>query len=145
MLSSLVNKNASNGKYSYIQLKDLQEKEYSSFYGIIYDATFPYLEQNKSDQNNLTNSNSSQYVCQIKVIDIEFNCLGSSNSSDWFNSDEFNSKILNLKINSNTVTNLPIIHHFGDIIRVHRGIYVKKIISLINIIRVRREILFTCK
>jgi hypothetical protein len=90
-------------KYKYTSIKDMNESENYNFYGVVYDATFPTTEDTPND-----------YVCIIKVIDTETNCLTALDDG-----------VLTLVIKSNSKENLPFIHSVGDIIRVHRGLYVK--------------------
>jgi hypothetical protein len=91
-------------KYKYTSIKDMNENENYNFYGVIYDATFPTIDDSPTD-----------YVCIIKVIDTETNCLNISNIDE---------EVLTLVIKSNSKESLPFIHTVGDIIRVHRGLYV---------------------
>jgi hypothetical protein len=95
-----------NVKYKYSSLNEMKEPGDYNFYGIIYDSTFPTLEE----KENL-------YKCTIKIIDPDVNCLTHPTS--------LNENILLLNIKSNSKENMPYIHSIGDIIRVHRGNYVK--------------------
>jgi hypothetical protein len=91
-------------KYKYTPIKDMNETDNYNFYGVIYDATFPTIEDTPND-----------YVCIIKIVDTETNLLTGD--------------VLTLVIKSSSKDNLPFIHNVGDIIRVHRGLYVKNIYS----------------
>lgn len=93
-------------KYKYSNVKDLTtiSGDYN-FYGIIYDATFPSVDETPNT-----------YVCTVKVIDSDVNCLTFPNS--------LNDEVVNVIIKSNSKENLPYIHNIGDIIRIHRGYYV---------------------
>ena len=94
----------SNVKYKYQTLKEIDAGD-CNFYGIIYDATFPVLE----DKENT-------FECILKIIDPDINCLTFPNN--------LNDNIIYLIIKSSEKENMPYIHSIGDIIRVHRGIFV---------------------
>ena len=99
----------SGGNIKYSPIKDIikedaKEGDYN-FYGIIYDASLPFLEEN-----------SDNYMCSIKIIDKEINLISHKNS--------LNKDILTLIIKSTYKENLPFVHCVGDIIRVHRAVYV---------------------
>ncbi len=93
-------------RYKYVPLKEMTQNggEYN-FYGVIYDATFPVFEEK-----------DGQYQCSIKIIDPDVNCLIYPNT--------LSENIINLVVKSSEKENLPYIHSVGEIIRVHRGIYV---------------------
>ncbi len=95
-------------KYRYQSIKELERPGDCNFYGIIYDATFPVYEERENS-----------YHCTLKIIDPDVNCLSFPNN--------LNENLINLNISSNDKENLPYVHSIGDIIRVHRGIYVSKI------------------
>lgn len=85
---------------------DAKEGDYN-FYGLIYDASLPLQEDN-----------SDNYMCSIKIIDKEVNWISNKNNLDR--------DILTLIIKSTSKENLPFVHCVGDIIRVHRAVYVIK-------------------
>jgi hypothetical protein len=91
--------------YKYTSIKDIEQIDNYNFYGIIYDATFPAVDEI-----------SKHYVCNVKVIDPDINCLT--------NPSTLADNIVTLIIKSNTMEQLPFIHNIGDIIRIHRGHYV---------------------
>ena len=96
----------SQPKYKYHSIKEFNLPADYNFYGVIYDATFPVYEE----KENL-------YHCTIKVIDMDVNCQTyPSNLSEH---------LINLIVKSSEKENLPYIHSVGDIIRVHRGVYVR--------------------
>lgn len=93
-------------KYEYSNIKSFSNQGDYNFYGIIFDATFPLQED------------SCTYTCTLKIVDPEMN---------WLNSPEnFQDQVTNLVIKSSSVEALPFIHRIGDIIRVHRAVYVRK-------------------
>lgn len=92
-------------KINYTSLKGLDAEGDYNFFGIIYDATFPTQDETPNN-----------YVCTLKLIDQDINNINSE--------DRLEFEIINLIIKSNSKDNLPHIHQIGDIIRVHRGIYV---------------------
>jgi len=91
-------------RYEYSNIKSFSNQGDYNFYGIIYDATFPVQE------DPLT------YICNLKIVDPEVNLLA--------NSQDFNDQLINVVVKSTSVDALPFIHRIGDIIRVHRGVYV---------------------
>ena len=91
--------------YKYTSIKDIEETDNYNFYGIIYDSTFPSVDEI-----------SKQYTCNVKIIDPDVNCLTHPSTL----ADD----IVTLIIKSNTMEHLPFIHNIGDIIRIHRGHYV---------------------
>lgn len=91
-------------KYDYSNIKNFSNQGDYNFYGIIYDATFPIQE----DHNTFT--------CSLKIIDPEVNLLA--------NTEDFNEQVVNVVIKSSSIDALPFIHRIGDIIRIHRGVYV---------------------
>lgn len=93
-------------KYKYTNISELTTNPCDvNFYGIIYDATFPLHEE----PNN--------YICTLKIIDTDINCKNNPNT--------LNNDCINLIIKSNQKESLPYVHCVGDIIRVHRGLYVR--------------------
>lgn len=94
-------------KYKYYSLEDLKLQGEYNFFGIIYDASIPY-------QDNEPNT----YICTLKIIDPQINKLNYP--------DSLNDQIVNVIIKSNTKDNLPYVHNFGDILRVQRGKYTMK-------------------
>ncbi len=99
----------SSGNIKYTTIKDLVKDDLKdgdyNFYGIIYDASLPILEENQE-----------KYMCSLKLIDKDVNWISHKNS--------LNNLIVTLYIKSNSKENLPFVHCVGDIIRVHRGYYV---------------------
>jgi hypothetical protein len=93
-----------NQRYEYSNIKSFSNQGDYNFYGIIYDATFPIQED------------SCTYTCNLKIVDPEMNLLT--------NPENFNDQVINLIIKSSHVDSLPFIHRIGDIIRVHRAVYV---------------------
>lgn len=91
-------------KYNYSNIKSFSNQGDYDFYGIIYDATFP------------TQEDACTYICNMKIVDPEVNLLA--------NSEDFNNQVINVVIKSTSVDALPFVHRIGDIIRVHRGVYV---------------------
>lgn len=96
-------------KYNYLNLKEINEKKECFFYGIIVDATFPAKEE----------TDDAYYVCTIKLIDNNIN----------FTNDpiEIANHMVYVTVKSDLIQYLPFIRHVGDILRVHRGIYVSNI------------------
>lgn len=92
-------------KYEYENLKDLSEKRDAYFYGMIVDSTFP-CKEDESD---------GVFVTVLKVID---------HSQNFLNEPELSKNMVYVVIKSDLFESLPFSHNIGDIIRVHRGIYV---------------------
>ncbi len=96
-------------KYKYTNISEFGDNPGDfNFFGVIYDATFPIQD----DPNN--------FVCNLKIMDHEINCKTYPNT--------MNNEFIILIIKSNSKENLPYIHSVGDIIRVHRGLYVSIIL-----------------
>ena len=114
---SKIQENAKHSvKYIYTIFNDLKEQGEYNFYGIIYDASFPKEENALLEADK--KKNNSKYLCILKLIDQTTNCLTHSNN--------FNDNIIYLIIKSSEKDNMPYVHHIGDIIRVHRGLYAPK-------------------
>ena len=103
-------------KYMYTTFDELIEQGEYNFYGIIYDASFPREENSSSESDG--KKNAQKYTCILKLIDQTTNCLTHPNN--------FNDNIIYLIIKSSDKDNIPYVHHIGDIIRVHRGLYSPK-------------------
>lgn len=93
-------------KYNYLNLRELSARKEATFYGVIIDATFPCKEEN-----------DDQFTCTLKVIDPTINHL--THSFDLVQ------HLIYVTIKSDAIENLPVVSHIGDILRVHRGIYVR--------------------
>lgn len=105
-------------KYHYTSFIDLTFSGECNLYGIIYDASFPIQDEFVE----------SRYECTLKLIDPTVNCL--TNPSDIID------KLITLIIKSNDKESIPYVHNIGDIIRIHRGNYVRlNIISELTSIR----------
>jgi len=94
--------------YKYTNIKDISSPDNYNFYGVIYDASYPTNDETPYD-----------YICIIKLIDTETNCLICPNN--------LQDELVTLIIKSNSKDNLPFIHNVGDIMRIHRGHYVRKV------------------
>lgn len=105
-----------SSKYKYSTFNEMVNPGDYNFYGIIYDASFPLLEEKQND--NISSSNPTRYECTIKLIDKDVNCLT--------NEKDLNDHLINLIIKSTSKEAMPYIHSIGDIIRVHRGNYSHK-------------------
>lgn len=101
----------STNKYQYSTISEIKTDGDYNFYGIIYDASFPLQEENP-------NNPIPTYICYLKIIDPTVNCIT--------NPFDFNEEIIHLIIKSNSKENLPFVHNIGDIIRVHRGVFVRR-------------------
>ena len=97
----------------YTKLSEMSESGEYNCYGIIYDASFPQIQE-QSQQG------ASKYECTIKLIDENINFLNCSDIST------FNNNIITLIIKSQYKEKIPYIHTIGDIIRIHSGIYSHK-------------------
>ena len=106
-----------NLKYTYVSFDDMKEQGEYNFYAIIYDASFPKEEDNFAILPG-TKEPLPKYSCVLKLIDQTTNCLT--------NPTNFRENIITLIIQANEKENIPYIHQIGDIIRVHRGVYVPK-------------------
>jgi len=100
-------------KYKYTTFDELKEQGEYNFYGIIFDASFPREENSEFEKNK-----TAKYSCILKLIDQTTNCLTHENN--------FNDNVIYLIIKSSEKENIPYVHHIGDIIRVHRGLYAPK-------------------
>ncbi len=88
----------------YTDLKDIIDNGDYSFYGIIYDATFPTKDEE-----------SKSYVCSIKLIAPGLN---------WLTDPEnLVNECINVIVKSNNLNEIPVISEIGSILRVHRGVY----------------------
>jgi hypothetical protein len=96
-------------KYKYSTINEIMKDGDYNFYGIIYDASFPLQEENTQNQQN-------NFICYLKLIDPTVNCIT--------NPFDLNEELIHLIIKSNSRDNLPFTHNIGDIIRVHRGVFV---------------------
>ena len=97
----------------YTKLSEMTESGEYNCYGIIYDASFPQIQE-QSQQG------ASKYECTIKLIDENINFL------NCFDVSTFNNNIITLIIKSQYKEKIPYIHTIGDIIRIHSGIYSHK-------------------
>ena len=95
----------------------MKEQGEYNFYAIIYDASFPKEEDNFAILPG-TKEPLPKYSCVLKLIDQTTNCLT--------NPTNFRENIITLIIQANEKENIPYVHQIGDIIRVHRGVYVPK-------------------
>ena len=62
-----------SSKYKYSTFNEMVNPGDYNFYGIIYDASFPLLEEKQND--NVSSANPTRYECTIKLIDKDVNCL----------------------------------------------------------------------
>lgn len=96
-------------KYNYSTLQEIKNSgESYNFYGVIIDATYPNPEEDRIE-----------YICSLKVIDESIN--------HKINQSNFDDSVINIIIKSNSKENLPYIYGVGEIIRVHRGHFVRNI------------------
>ena len=106
-----------NFKYKYTTFDEKKEQGEYNFYGIIYDSYFPKEEDNFALlPGNLTPL--PKYSCILKLIDQNTNLLTHPNN--------FGDNLITLIIQTNEKEDIPYVHQIGDIIRVHRGLYVQK-------------------
>lgn len=94
--------------YSYTSISNLVNRNDATFYGIITDATFPNKEEGED-----------VYSCTLKVIDHTVNHI--TNPLDIQNHQVY------VTFKSDQIEFLPFVYHVGDIIRVHRALYVPKL------------------
>jgi hypothetical protein len=106
-----------NLKYTYTSFDQMKEQGEYNFYGFIYDATFPKEEDNHAILPG-TKGPLPKYSCVLKLLDQSVNCLT--------NPTNLKEKVITLIIQANERENIPYVHQIGDIIRVHRGVYVPK-------------------
>ena len=106
--------NSQLNKIKYCSFNELTENQnFCNFYGIIYDASFPKINDNNQ------NRKIYRFECTIKLIDKDINCLTSK--------ENFDNNIINLIIKADLKEQIPYIHTICDIIRVQKGVYSKKI------------------
>ena len=97
-------------KYNYSLLQEIKNSgENYDFYGVIIDATYP----NPDD-------NSNEYICSFKVID--------DTQNQKINQANFDESVINIIIKSTSKENLPYVNGVGEIIRIHRGHFVRHIL-----------------
>ena len=95
-------------KYSYTSISNLSNKNDATFYGIITDSTFPCKEEGEE-----------VYSCTLKIIDHTVNHLT--------HPIDLQSHQVYLTVKSDKIDYLPFVYNVGDIIRVHRAIFVQKL------------------
>ena len=95
----------SGANQKYTKIKEIKEDGQYNFYGIIFDASLP-KEEDTSDN----------YMCCLKIIDQQVNCLNNKTNLD--------DSLIHLFIKSPSKEQLPFIHCVGDIIRVQKGTFV---------------------
>ena len=110
----------SSNKITYTQINNFTSNDDYNFFGIIYDATFPTLEDNPNT-----------YICSVKVIDY-FKYESTKTQKIQIDQVQID-EMINLVIKSTSKENLPYIHCIGDIIRVHRGVYVLFLLIFLEI------------
>lgn len=96
---------------TYSLFNELSSQKDYNFFGVIYDASFPIVEDSSSP--------SPYYEITLKLIDPSMNCLTLPSSPN----KNVNDSILTLIIKSNLKECMPYIHSIGDIIRVRHGSY----------------------
>ena len=108
-----------SNKYKYNLINEMKTDGDYNFYGVIYDASFPAQEDNKQNTYANKDDKNPTYICYLKLIDPTVNCIT--------NPFDLNEEIIHLIIKSSSKENLPYLHNIGDIIRVHRGVFVIKL------------------
>jgi hypothetical protein len=108
-----------SNKYKYNTINEMKTDGDYNFYGVIYDASFPVQEDNKQNPYANKDNQNPVYICYLKLIDPTVNCIT--------NPFDLNEEIIHLIIKSSCKENLPYLHNIGDIIRVHRGVFVIKL------------------
>ena len=104
-------------KYKYTTFDEMKEPGECNFYGIIFDSNFPKEEENFAILPG-NDAPLPKYSCVLKLIDESINCLTHPNN--------LSENLITLIIQTNEKENIPYIHQIGDIIRVHRGMYIPK-------------------
>ena len=104
-------------KYKYTTFEEMKEQGEYNFYGIIYDASFPKEEDNFALLPGAKGP-LPKYSCVLKLLDQNTNCLTHPNN--------LADNLITLIIQVNERENIPYVHNIGDIIRVHRGVYIPK-------------------
>lgn len=121
-----------NNKIRYTDLKDFNNIGDYDFYGIVYDATYPSI-----DERNIN------YICAVKLIGPRINWLT--------NPENLLDETINVIIKSNNIKEIPIFSQIGVIMRVHRGVYRPKkrknvYLNLTNIVKIKSSwVLFESK
>jgi hypothetical protein len=97
---SVAKKGKGSNRYDYTELGkcSLSSAEEQHVYGVIIDSSFPYK------------TNSSKYVCSLKIVDPTLNTSGSKGG-------DYASVVMYAK----RFEDLPIVLRAGDIIRLHRA------------------------
>ena len=104
-----------NKKYLYTNFERMIKQGEYNFYGIIYD--FPKEEKNYALLPGAQEPLPKNSLI-IKLIDQSVNCLTHQNN--------LVENLITLIIQVNEKENIPYVHQIGDIIRVHRGMYIPK-------------------
>ena len=104
-------------KYAYTTFEDMKDQGEYNFYGIVYDASFPKEEENYALLPGQKEP-LPKYSVVLKLLDQGTNCLTHPNN--------LSDNLITLIIQVNERENIPYVHQIGDIIRVHRGMYIPK-------------------
>ena len=104
-------------KYAYTTFDQMKEQGEYNFYGIIYDASFPKEEENYALLPG-AKAPLPKYSVVLKLLDQSTNCLTHPKN--------LAENLITLIIQVNERENIPYVHQIGDIIRVHRGMYIPK-------------------
>ena len=104
-------------KYAYTTFEDMKDQGEYNFYGIVYDASFPKEEENYALLPGQKEP-LPKYSVVLKLLDQGTNCLTHPNN--------LAENLITLIIQVNERENIPYVHQIGDIIRVHRGMYIPK-------------------
>ena len=104
-------------KYSYSTFEEMEDKKAYDFYAIVYDSSFPKeVEYNSSLSGQ--KGPILKYSVEIKLLGQGTNSLNDPNN--------LSENIVTLYIQAKEQENVPYIHQIGDVIRVHKGIYLQK-------------------
>ena len=110
-----------NLKFKYKNIEEITNSGDYNFYGIIYDASLPLVEEYPPEDEDL--EPIFKYTCDIKIIDHVSNFLTEP--------ENIFKNMITITITTDHKDYIPFITKIGEIIRIHHGIY-KQIKSKTN-------------
>ena len=102
-----------NLKFKYKSIEEITNSGDYNFYGIIYDASLPMVEEFPPEDEDL--EPIFKYTCDIKIIDHVSNFLTEP--------ENIYKNMLNITITTDHKDYIPFITKIGEILRIHHGIY----------------------
>ena len=102
-----------NLKFKYKSIEEIVNSGDYNFYGIIYDASLPMVEEFPPEDEDL--EPIFKYTCDIKIIDHVTNFLTEP--------EDIYKNMIIITITSDHKDYIPFITKIGEILRIHHGIY----------------------